>query len=280
MILGLGLGLQRNPFGSGIALFTGLLDTFPGAAAAYSLRALTRNWVAGDVVEVRRSSDSATQDFTASQILSGALEAFCGVGDGFVSTWYDQSGQANNATQATTTAQPKIVSAGSLILSNGLPSILSDGALTSLDFDSHLSFTADFDNFFVGETSDVSQRTPYGSVNNNDYPRLNETSWRYTIAGNDSTTINYSPSSISLDTQFAFNFNRGSGVVEACIDGVAQTNTAAVVGTHAITKLFQRATNTTQIWDGPMSEIIFYGSNQSSVRSDIQANMNAYYSTY
>ena len=67
------------------------------------------------MVEVRRSSDSTTQDFTASQITNGDLVAFCGVGDGFVSTWYDQSGNANDATQATTTAQPKIVDAGALV---------------------------------------------------------------------------------------------------------------------------------------------------------------------
>ena len=95
--------------------FEGLLDLYGGAAAAYSLRALSSGWLAGDVVEVRRSSDSATQDFTASQITNGDLVAFCGVGDGFVSTWYDQSGNGNDATQITTTAQPKIVSAGSLV---------------------------------------------------------------------------------------------------------------------------------------------------------------------
>ena len=96
-------------------VFTGILDDYPGAAAAYSLRALSAAWLAGDVVEVRRSSDSSTQSFTAGQVADGTLEAFCGAGDGFVSTWYDQSGNGNDATQATTTAQPKIVSAGALV---------------------------------------------------------------------------------------------------------------------------------------------------------------------
>jgi hypothetical protein len=53
-----------------------LLDDFGGAAAAYSLRALSRGWVAGDVVEVRRSSDSTSQDFTASQITGGQMLSF------------------------------------------------------------------------------------------------------------------------------------------------------------------------------------------------------------
>ena len=71
--------------------FSGLLDQYGGAAAAYSLRALSSGWLAGDVVEVRRSSDGTLQDFTASQITNGDLLTFTGAGDGFVSTWYDQT---------------------------------------------------------------------------------------------------------------------------------------------------------------------------------------------
>lgn len=47
--------------------------------------------------------------------------------DGFVTTWYDQSGNGNNAVQLTASAQPKIVSAGSVILENGKPAIYYDG---------------------------------------------------------------------------------------------------------------------------------------------------------
>jgi hypothetical protein len=57
-------------------LFSGLLDQYPNAAAAYSLRALSSGWLAGDVVEVRRSSDSTTQDFTANQITGGQMLSF------------------------------------------------------------------------------------------------------------------------------------------------------------------------------------------------------------
>ena len=57
--------------------FSGLLDQYPGAAAAYSLRALSSGWLAGDVVEVRRTpQNDAAQSFTASQITSGAMLDF------------------------------------------------------------------------------------------------------------------------------------------------------------------------------------------------------------
>jgi hypothetical protein len=57
-------------------LFSGLLDQYPNAAAAYSLRALSSGWLAGDVVEVRRSSDSTTDTFTAGQITGGQMLSF------------------------------------------------------------------------------------------------------------------------------------------------------------------------------------------------------------
>jgi len=103
-----------------------LLDAVPGAAAAYSLRQLS-NAYTGPVVTVRRSSDNAEADFKASEIDDGTLAAFCGAGDGLVKTWHDQSGNGNDASQATAGYQPKIVSSGSLVLQEGRPAIDFDG---------------------------------------------------------------------------------------------------------------------------------------------------------
>jgi len=88
-----------------------LLDFFPNAVAAYSLRQL-RTGVT-NVVRVRRSQDNAEQDFTASQITDGTLENWVGFGnDGFISLWYNQSTIAINLSQSITSKQPKIVEDG------------------------------------------------------------------------------------------------------------------------------------------------------------------------
>ena len=98
-----------------------LLDLYPNAAAAYSLRKL-RTAYAGSAIQVRRSSDDTIQDigFNSNGDLDEiSLLLFCGVGDGFVTTWYDQTIGANNLTQSVAINQPQIVSSGSVIKTLG-----------------------------------------------------------------------------------------------------------------------------------------------------------------
>jgi hypothetical protein len=102
-----------------------LLDTYPNAAAAYSLRQLSSAY-SGSAIRVRRSSDNAEQNigFDGSGNLdTTALTSFCSGTNGFVTTWYDQSGNSRNATQTTAANQPQIVSSGSVINVNGKPSL-------------------------------------------------------------------------------------------------------------------------------------------------------------
>ena len=99
----------------------GLLDLVPGAAAAYSLRSLSRSY-ADPVVTVRRSSDDDEGSFTASEVADGTLAAFCGAGNGFVKQWWDQSGKQNHMT-APAAEQPTIVSSGSLVTADGANAI-------------------------------------------------------------------------------------------------------------------------------------------------------------
>jgi len=110
--------------------FTGLLDTYSGAAAAYSLR-LLRGDYEGNCIRVRRLDDNAEQNigFRNNELDTSALTTFCGSSDGFVVTWFDQSDNEtpNNLTQSTASSQPKIVSEGSVILEEEKPTLEFDG---------------------------------------------------------------------------------------------------------------------------------------------------------
>ena len=124
----LSLGLSPRDYSvAGGAAFVGLLDTYPNASAAYSLRKL-RNAYAGNCIRVRRSSDNTEQNigFVNNALDTATLLTFCGAGNGFVTTWYDQSGNANDVTQSTATYQPKIVNSGAMVTQNSKNSILFD----------------------------------------------------------------------------------------------------------------------------------------------------------
>lgn len=114
-----------NPYNFKVPL---LLDTYPGAAAAYSLRKL-RTAYTGYCIEVRRSSDDTTQNigFTSAGVLDeSALTTFCGAGNGFVKTWYDQTTNGNDAVQETTAYQPQIIASGSVMTVNSKPTLYFD----------------------------------------------------------------------------------------------------------------------------------------------------------
>ena len=101
-----------------------LLDLYPNAAVAFSVRKL-RTAYSGSAIRVRRSSDNAEQDigFVSGYLDTTSLLSFCGGASGFVTTWYDQSGNAYDAIQPTASNQPQIVNSGSVLTLNGKPSI-------------------------------------------------------------------------------------------------------------------------------------------------------------
>ena len=131
---------------------TGLLEFYPGAAAAYSLRQLRRS--VSPAIRVRRSGDSLEQDIgfnSNGELDTNALLAFANGGDAWVDTWYDQSSNGNDAVQDTTESQPQIVSSGSLVTENGKPALLFDGSNDYLETSPTISAANGFAAAFVSE---------------------------------------------------------------------------------------------------------------------------------
>ncbi|MFY7964597.1 MAG: arabinofuranosidase catalytic domain-containing protein, partial [Chitinophagaceae bacterium] len=110
-------------------LLTNLGITSSIATSAYSLRKLSADY-AGAAIQVIRSSDNFTLDigFTASGDLdTAALKSFVGSNNAFVTTWYDQSGNARNVTQTTAANQPSIINAGVIFRRGNKPTVFFDG---------------------------------------------------------------------------------------------------------------------------------------------------------
>ena len=117
------------------AALGGILDQLSvQSTASYSLRKL-RTAYTGSAIRVRRSSDNAELDigFTADDDLDQVtLLNHCGAGNGFVTTWYDQSGNGRNATNTTAGEQPQIVASGVINSKNGKPTIRNLSTSTNL----------------------------------------------------------------------------------------------------------------------------------------------------
>src|SRR6218665_3242316 len=104
------------------------LPLSPKLEVAYSLRQLSSAAVAA--IEVRRSDNQVLDiGFDANGDLdTKALTDFVGTGNGFVSTWYDQSGNNIHAVQGDKNAQPQIAEDGKVFMENGRPIIYTSGS--------------------------------------------------------------------------------------------------------------------------------------------------------
>lgn len=274
--------------GSQITQFVGLLDTYSGAAAAYSLRRL-RTAYTGDAIRVRRASDNTEQDigFVNNELDTSTLTSFCSGTNGFVKTWYDQSGNGNDATQNTAVAQPQIVSSGSTITENGNPTIDFDGSNYYLNINSMPSFidvtmivvlrndTSIQDSVFIEYAFDNNNTFTMGFGNLSTQNRIGT---RSRVGG----VNTYIGADIDINTQqrlitfFPNSTTPANGLFY--LDGTQYNDSigARSVGTSA---LGSRGGGTYS-FNGNIQEAIIYNSDESSNRTGIETNINDFYSIY
>lgn len=104
--------------------FSGALDSLgTGLESAWSVGRRLRTAYTGPIIRVRRSSDNAEQDFygtgAGGAVSASAVAAFCGAGDGFLTTIYGQAGNSRNLTQSSTTIQPIVCESGVGVTAGG-----------------------------------------------------------------------------------------------------------------------------------------------------------------
>ena len=269
-----------------------LLDLFPSASVAYSLRKL-RNAYNGNCIRVRRT-DNTEQDIgfnSSGQLDTTALLSFVGTGalnNGFVTTWYDQSGNARNATQATALSQPIIVSSGSIQTQNSKNVIKFDGVNDSL-FTSNLTPLINNSSMFMVQrvSSQSAEDLPFGfGVTNDTYKirsiysassgKLGFATWGRDFAGT-ITTVDSNLNMISVTQNGAtINTKKNTTTSNGSLPATPQqTGTGSFsIGT------IQGGVALSYITNMVGCEYIFYPSDQSSNRAGIEANINSFYTLY
>lgn len=127
--------------GSGLPNLT--LDVLGVAAkGAYSVRRLSRSYT-GACMQVTRASDSTTQDigFSGDALDTAALATFCAGTTGYVSKWYDQSGNGHDLIQATQANMWRIYASGAVETKNSLPSLRAIDAVRGMQSASFTAYT-------------------------------------------------------------------------------------------------------------------------------------------
>jgi hypothetical protein len=275
-----------------------LLDSYSGAAAAYSLRKLNGSYT-GNAIRVRRSSDNTEMNigFDAGGNLNTiALLAFVGSGDGFVTTWYDQSGNGRNAQQTTAANQPFIVNSGSLYTLNGKAIIRNPNANVI-----RCLITPMMSNAISRPISIITSGKVYGLPTNG----YGNPAWylggSVNLGGGSRYEFSVSPSgfgvirrevSTSTSVSNTSNFNTtfiqqghfGTSLLTGRFNGTDSTtpisDTNQFTVNSYITLIGANAIATDFMANIGMYEYIFYFTDKTSDRVAIESNINSYYSIY
>tara|TARA_R110000822_G_scaffold302166_1_gene426301 strand:+ start:304 stop:1968 length:1665 start_codon:yes stop_codon:yes gene_type:complete len=261
---------------------TGLLDDYPSAAAAYSLRALNSAYT-GPLVRVRRSNNNEKDIFARydGSLNTTDLLNFVGSGDGFVTTLYDQSGNGINANQSSASKQPIIASSGVISTLNGKPtmqfisSFVMDLNLTGYPFTSGGSAT-EKSIFAVAENNATANQNLYNIADTRDiyaitYNRsANNT---YAFLGANYGTIGGNITGQNIISSLAI--SPSSETFNNTVDGVSSNLVRANFNDISI-----GSRGGSYPMDGNIQEMIMYESDQSSNRGNIETNINDYYNVY
>jgi hypothetical protein len=249
--------------------------------------------LAGSIKEIiAYDSDQTNNRFKIESNINNHYEIYIPAEDGFVNTWYDQSGNGNHATQATADKQPKIVSAGALLNEldfdgNDFLSSSNIGAYQSSDgigffcaFSKHAASTSDSftgtnpqyllqlrktnlsDTTFAARVLGGKLNVIRANASGNTF--LSTLSNAHTIGTN--LVLSSATGTLGVDL-----FENGSELALSADSSGASfdsSSTQLIIGSQDITSRFL---------DGNIKELILYTSDQSANRPAIEANMINHY---
>jgi hypothetical protein len=296
-----------------------LLDSFPNAHSAYSLRRLDKDYTGNVLVVQRDNGDTTAVGFANNFLDTVVMKNFCGTGatdSCRVRLWYDQSGNNRFVRIDTAARMP-------LIMKNG--EVIKIGGRVAIDFDTLQYLTAQLNtdwNFL--HQSGFSYNFGVSKAGNVADPNT-----IYLIWGNSSSTANLG-ATLFFDDRASTSRNNGLSHIVSSTAGVLfifnppndvatantvflhtiygnpnnattslrsgistngssflqnNTTTGAVSGSNATYPLsFGSARNASGVFSvffrGQIFEQIFYASDQTSNRTAIETNINNFYSIY
>jgi hypothetical protein len=270
---------------SAVVTFTPPLDTYTGASLAFSFRKL-RTAYAGSAVRIRESGGNTEADIGFDgngNFDAAAAAAHIGANSGFIVTWYDQSGNGFDITQATANNQPIYsASAGP----GGKPALKGNDSGDTLQrsglTDTQL-YNTQVCGFIVVDAITAGNTTPLNWTETADTAHtLNihtpfSGSWYFDFASNASGRINNTSPSLSAGDDIVITFYRDSSDNQA----IMANNTTVASGTKTVDAFGN--TGTLSIpgpgigWTDEMSEVILWATDLGASRDAARTDIGAYY---
>jgi hypothetical protein len=195
--------------------------------------------------------------------------------EGFVSKWYDQSGNGNDAINADASEQPLVVSGGTLVEENSKAAIDFDGVDDKLGFASNLNIGGSPSIIGVLNTAagDIVWR-----AGGSDYWYFQAAQLlRYRNGDFDASWTNSDGLPVMTGSQKLVATYKNSTSVELAVDGTSIATKSSGTGTDgAFNNIGSNLLNIDGVWQ----ELIIFNSDQSSNRTGMETNINDHFDIY
>lgn len=294
-------GLQLGDGGAVYTAFTALpceivpptpvtlafLDAYPGAGAAYSVRKLSNS--ATSALRVRRSSDNTEQDigFVGMDLDTTSLSTFVGAGNGFVTRWYDQTGNNRHMVQTTAGLQPTIISSGSLIIRNGNLSIYYNNTFNIYHTTSYSFSNGPISTIGVVNMDGIVASSQFGLYHSGVFEigRRSNDKWGFGCLSDQSVVVTTVPGVAGYSTTPQAVVNNATYLIYSNWNGNLtpvkyRRNSIAVANTANSGSTLRTGTTSMNYYKGFISEMIIYTSDQASNVAGMETNINGYYNIY
>jgi hypothetical protein len=262
---------------------TPLLDTYSGAAAAYSLRLLDSTYTGALINVWNGTSYADIYPNVFGELDTVALAAHCGSNNGFIRTWYDQSGNSNDAAQTTTADMPKIYDGTTgVVTENGKPTVQFDGATDYMEFGE--SWGAQMTMIVTWKAAATGEQQIYNmesggvrfamSTNrggNSIVTRDNSGAGTSSLSGNPTITTLGITSHITNSTSTSHSLHHNN---------VSLTGTSSARAQNGTNTFASNSGGTSFFLNGVISEAVLYLSDKTTDRTDIEDNINTFYNIY
>jgi hypothetical protein len=285
-----------------------LLDTYTGAAAAYSIR-LLRTAYTGDAMNIIRASDSTATNigFDGDGLLdTAAIASFCSGTTCRVFSWYDQSGNGLDfGTLGVNLSRPIIYEAGAVITQNGLPSLKFPTAgnysgLAKFTNTSYINNGNQAEIFVVASNANTTAANPFNysrivglrNASSEDYNTTNQFVgiWAINspfntkvISGQNNTWIYSADTAFTINTQYLINYGKNGTDGFTSLNDLTPATGTISAGNLAATRLqygYDKVNGSDGGYKGSTQEVIVWNSEQSANRAGIKTNINTYYTIY